>query len=255
MATETVKSYDVYVLSRPNGQPFYVGKGTGYRLHDHEREARSGHKCHKCSIIRKIWKAGNEVTRSIVFTTDDETEALAHEIEVIAQYGRKSLVNLTDGGEGMSGHSPTPETRTKIGASAAARWADPEQRARIMEGLEAYLSSVDGRSKRSEAMQRCYEDPDFRARVAAANIAIANDPVVRAKKSAAMKIRSAEPARRAQRSAAMKARYADPAAREQLEASKRTRSADPAYRSKQSAIAKAAWARRKAAQAAQDTTP
>lgn len=93
----------VYILCRPNGKPFYVGKGSGNRVYDHEREAKRGHQCHKCSVIRKIWRSGSEVVRYTVFETDDEQAAFDHERELIALYGRDSLANKSDGGEGPTG--------------------------------------------------------------------------------------------------------------------------------------------------------
>lgn len=106
--------YYVYILARPNGKPFYVGKGAGNRIYEHDGEARKGHKCHKCNVIRKIWKQGGEFQRYIVLTTDDEQEAFAHERELIALYGRENLCNLTDGGEGCSGRQVSAETREKM---------------------------------------------------------------------------------------------------------------------------------------------
>jgi hypothetical protein len=97
---ESVPRFYVYILARPNGKVFYVGKGQGKRVFGHEREAKSACPCHKCRVIRKIWREGGEVQRSIVFTTDDEHAALAYEREQIALHGRKNLCNRTDGGEG-----------------------------------------------------------------------------------------------------------------------------------------------------------
>jgi hypothetical protein len=105
----------VYVLVRPNGVPFYVGKGKDKRIFDHDKEARSGHKCYKCNVIRKIWKQGGEVQRYIVFTTIDESEAYAYERELISLHGRHNLTNLTDGGEGL--RNPSKETREKIASA------------------------------------------------------------------------------------------------------------------------------------------
>lgn len=96
-------TFYVYVLCRPDGRPFYVGKGSGTRYLDHEGEARIGHKCHKCNTIRKIWQAGGQVVYLTKLTTESEQEAYDEEKRLIALYGRKNLTNATDGGEGQSG--------------------------------------------------------------------------------------------------------------------------------------------------------
>src|SRR5260221_10494808 len=50
--------YYVYTLSKPDGTIFYVGKGRGNRILQHENEARRGVKSTKCDIIREIWANG-----------------------------------------------------------------------------------------------------------------------------------------------------------------------------------------------------
>lgn len=83
----------VYTLARPNLKVFYVGKGCGKRIYQHEREARGACRCHRCNVIRKIWRDGGEVVRSIVFTTSDETAAYDYEQTLIARIGLKRLTN------------------------------------------------------------------------------------------------------------------------------------------------------------------
>jgi LEM-3-like GIY-YIG domain len=94
----------VYLLLDPAGQPFYIGKGSGGRILDHEREARSGHDCPKCDAIRAIWSAGGQIVKTIVFETDDEQEALVREAELIEQYGLTTLTNKVAGGRGTRGY-------------------------------------------------------------------------------------------------------------------------------------------------------
>lgn len=135
------QEYYVYILVRPDGRVFYVGKGKNNRIFDHDKEARRGHRCYKCNIIRKIWEQGKTYQRYFVFTTTDENEAYAYERELIAQYGRGNLANLTDGGEGLS--NPTAETREKLAASSRGKSpankgqpCPPDVRARISATLK-----------------------------------------------------------------------------------------------------------------------
>jgi hypothetical protein len=96
--TIPTKRYYVYTLS-DGDTPFYVGKGQGRRIHHHEEEAQSDCTCPKCDRIRSIWAAGQTVTKSIVFQSSDEAEVLQHECALIAQIGRESLCNRSNGGE------------------------------------------------------------------------------------------------------------------------------------------------------------
>lgn len=135
------QEYYVYTLVRPDGRVFYIGKGKGDRIFDHDSEARKGHRCYKCNVIRKIWRQGKTYQRYFVFTTTDEDEAYAYECELIAQYGRKNLANLTDGGEGL--RNPSAEVREKLAAPNRGKAppnkgkpCPPEMRSRISATLK-----------------------------------------------------------------------------------------------------------------------
>ena len=61
----------VYILSKPNFKPFYVGKGTGDRVVAHQREAlkalKSGAKpTNKTKEILEAWKTGAQIEWAIV---------------------------------------------------------------------------------------------------------------------------------------------------------------------------------------------
>ena len=94
------KFYD-YFLMHPNGIVFYVGKGTGNRINEHEIEAKRGIKSRKCDVIRKIWANGEEVIKQKVAFFDNEKNAYDLEMLLIAFFGRENLTNRTDGGEGL----------------------------------------------------------------------------------------------------------------------------------------------------------
>lgn len=86
--------YYVYTLSDPrNGEIFYVGKGCGNRVLEHERQAKRGIQSPKCDRIREILASGNEVCRAKVGLFSAERDAYAFEAELIAL-----LPGLTNGG-------------------------------------------------------------------------------------------------------------------------------------------------------------
>lgn len=87
--------YYVYTLADPrDGAVFYVGKGKGDRIKEHEKEARRGVSSPKCNKINEILTAGLQVDERIVARFDNEQEAYAHESLLIAQFG----ACLTNGG-------------------------------------------------------------------------------------------------------------------------------------------------------------
>ena len=94
--------YYVYTLAHPDGTVFYVGKGTGDRINDHQRNARKGIQSYTCNTIRKIWSADCKIIQTKVAFFDNEEGAYQFEINLILFFDRDNLTNLTDGGEGAS---------------------------------------------------------------------------------------------------------------------------------------------------------
>jgi hypothetical protein len=95
-------TYYVYTLAYPDGRIFYVGKGQGDRMYQHEREARQYdnqlQKSAKVRVIREIWSAGGKVVKTKVFETKNEEEANQYEKQFIAQCDPHTLTNRTKGG-------------------------------------------------------------------------------------------------------------------------------------------------------------
>lgn len=234
----------VYILARPDGRPFYVGKGAGDRIYRHERKARSGCPCHKCCVIRKIWRSGGEVQRYTVFTTENEQEAFAYEIAQIALIGRKNLTNLTDGGEGSSGFTYTmsPAECQRRSRWATQRWQSSEERAAQSQRVRAARQKPESRAKSSAANRLRYQNPVARQRAAERMRAIMADPGKREQMIAASaKVRQTPEAR--QRSSEIaKQRWSTPEGRQQRSEQAKVRYTDPEERRAMSEACRATWA-------------
>lgn len=181
MPTPYAKFY-IYGLLRPNGKVFYVGKGTKKRMYAHVQEARSGHRCYKCNVIRKILRNGGSIGYCTYWAGDDQDEAYEQEKYWIAFYGMNTLSNGTEGGVGGKGHVTSEQQRRQISEKALRRWQDqgrreearertrqfwqnPEYRKRVLEGARQGNQKPEGRMSKSEHARQRWQDPEFRERV------------------------------------------------------------------------------------------
>ena len=92
-----MKQFYVYIHKKPDGTPFYVGKGTGNRAYQFSRRTQ----WHK-NIVEKYGR--NNIIIEIVNCVN---ESQAFDLEKIyikqLKHNGVCLVNLTDGGEGVAG--------------------------------------------------------------------------------------------------------------------------------------------------------
>lgn len=121
---------------------FYIGKGSGRRSEAKDNRSRFWH-----NIVKK-----HGFTSRVLAKFDTEAEALRYEIEAIGFFGRRDLgvgplINMTDGGEGITGAKLvrsaeylekqsarqkgrifSPETRAKMSAAAKNRTAETRKK-------------------------------------------------------------------------------------------------------------------------------
>ena len=112
--------YYAYLLKRPNGIPFYVGKGKGRRCYVHLKpwHLKKDENHLKVNVIKQIRHDGGEPVVEILEKNLTEVDAFRIETEQIKLYGRVAnggiLVNMTDGGEGQSGFHLKESTKKKL---------------------------------------------------------------------------------------------------------------------------------------------
>jgi hypothetical protein len=101
-----------------------------------------------------------------------ETEAFEIEIALIAAIGREPngpLVNLTAGGEGLSGNKRSPEVIERDRKNMLKLYAeDSTLRLRVSAGTKAAMAHPEVRKRVSDAQKRRFEDPGQRAAYSAA---------------------------------------------------------------------------------------
>jgi hypothetical protein len=117
----------VYGLYRPDGRICYVGKGRAHRPMQHFKCPSKHRNKH---LGRIIIAAGGTLRIEWLVSGLSERAALAEEIRLIAEIGRSPngpLVNLTDGGDGVSGLVHSVETRARLSALVAGTKQTPER--------------------------------------------------------------------------------------------------------------------------------
>jgi len=155
----TKNHFAVYEHIRPDtGQVFYVGKGAPDRL----RSVTRRHNKYHSRIYNKMKRLGLTVEQHVIATNLPEESAHIFEKMRIMMWRAMGapLVNMTEGGEGLS--NPSEETRARIGAASKVRQNKPESKDAVSAVHKGKKVSKETKAKISAKATAQFADPTAR---------------------------------------------------------------------------------------------
>lgn len=221
-----MSDFYVYAWQHPCGTPFYIGKGKGKRSH-----SMAGRNVIFKGIVSRMLCAGGEPVIVLAHEGLTEEQAFYLERSEINKYGRiidgtGSLSNMTDGGEGISGHSHSEDTKEKMRVSSRGKKHSEETRAKL-----AHIArniSEETRAKLAAAGRAISEENREKLRSSQTGKVLSTE--VRAKMSLAMTGRTHSDETRAKLSLAHSGKVIGDEHRSKLSRSRRLRAPHGAYK-------------------------
>lgn len=150
--------YYVYAHRKlDSGEIFYIGKGKEDRAYSIRGRNRSW--------VQVVAKHGFEVC--FLHTDLGESRALDLEMEEISKLKRAGvrLVNMTAGGEGLSGYVFSEASRKKCSENNSMR--DPENRKKVSVALKRVLATPEAKANRSKISKEIQSRPEVVAKARA----------------------------------------------------------------------------------------
>lgn len=152
----------VYEDSKPNGEVFYVGIG----------DMRRVKLIHRNPWHTKIIQKHPEWKRTIVASMFCFESAKQIEKERIFLYGRRNkkqgtLVNLTDGGDGILGFVFSSDMLERKSKSVKEAMAKPESKAKRSKITSAYLAVTEIKQRQRNGLIEYYKKPETKEKIKA----------------------------------------------------------------------------------------
>jgi hypothetical protein len=157
-----------YAHSKPDGTLFYIGKGTQKRAY--AKDNRNPHWQH---IFNKYGR-----TVDMLAGWEQEEDALLHEQFLIACFKDigYQLANVTDGGEGVSGHKHSVQSKAKM--SAFQKEFQNTERMKAVHKAHSEMAKTPERRQKHSAFVKAYmSDPKNRERSRIGALKQSQDPL------------------------------------------------------------------------------
>lgn len=185
-----------YIHARPDTEDahgvFYVGKGRALRAN--VLPARNRYH----GFVLDKYGAENILVGKLECSNDDIAFELERGLIKCLRRAGVQLTNMTDGGDGTTGHVVTDEGRKRRSDQMKARWADPEQRAYLAkvsaDRAKVQWATPESRERLSKALKgnkKTLSEAALAAR--RANFVKARSPEARAKNAEITRQRWADP--------------------------------------------------------------
>jgi hypothetical protein len=186
---KTPSRFIVYAIHHPSSLYVYVGKSSRGMV----RPLEHGKDCHKkdkhsglaiTNWIRKRESLGQSYEIAVLEECANDNEALDSEKFYIAYFRSIGmlLLNLTDGGEGVSGIRKSSESIAKTAnalrgrkhsnetrAKMSAAWSKPEPKAKIAAANKKRVWTDESRAKVGAVSSQIVRTPEWCAKIGAAN--------------------------------------------------------------------------------------
>src|SRR5258706_44897 len=187
----TDNNFCLYLHCRPDGSPFYVGKGRHRRAYDF-----SGRTAYHKRIVAKYGRCNIEV---LVFPRDSERQASTDEVQWIAVLRKAGcrLANFCDGGEGMSGHRHSAQSLARMRLAKRNISEETRQRMRFAQAGRVNTPEAIAKMKlhhrHAKPWLGKHLSSEIRAKLVIANLGKKQSHAAREKKARAAKIAWSRP--------------------------------------------------------------